>query len=205
MRHYFWKSSIATGLCFFLTFGALLPAALAQTAPARIDMIVVEGEGATINVRQRAVKDPAVRIEDDDHQPMANVAVVFTLPLSGASGEFGNGSKTLTVMTDRNGVATARGLRANDVPGKLQIYVTAASHGLRAGSLINMVVEAPAGAKIPSPDLRISKSSGKWKWILLGVAAAGGIGAGAYYAATRNSNGSPISVSAGGVVFGSPR
>ena len=68
-------------------------------------------------------QDPAVRIEDDDHRPIAGVPVVFALPVSGTSGEFTNGSKTLTVLTDKTGLATAHGMKTNEVPGKLQIYV----------------------------------------------------------------------------------
>jgi hypothetical protein len=130
---------------------------------------------------------------------------VFTLPLSGASGDFANGSKTLTVVTDSGGLAAARGIRANDVAGTLQIYVTASFHGLRARNFINLVVEAPPGAKTSSPGLHTAKSGGKWKWIVLGVLAAGAAGGGAYYLATRNSSNSPVNVSAGAVVFGSPR
>lgn len=206
MRQYFWKGLLPLGLCFSLTFGGMLPVALAQNVPGRIEIVVVDGEGATIAIRQRAAKDPALRIEDDDHQPVANAAVVFTLPLSGASGEFADGSKSLTVLTDRSGIATARGLRANAVPGKLQIYVTASFRGLRASGLINLAVEAPPGVRAPAPDVRTAKSSGKWKWIVLGIVVAGGAGAGAYYYySNHNSNSSAISVSAGSVVFGSPR
>ena len=204
MRKYFWGYLLPLVLCFSLTLGELLPAAFAQDLSPRIDIIVVEGEGATINVRQRATKDPVVRVEDDDHQPLPNIVVVFTLPLSGASGKFANGSTTLTVVTDKGGLAAARGIRANDVPGKLQIYVSASSHGLRATNLINMVVEAPPGAKPTSASSQTSKSSGKLKWILLGILSAGGAGAGAYYLSSRSSN-SSVSVSAGSVVFGSPR
>src|SRR5580693_4196404 len=151
MRKYFWDCLLPLGLCLSLTVGELLPAALAQDVTPRIDIVVVEGEGATINVRQRATKDPVVRVEDDDHRPVPNVVVVFTLPLSGASGDFANGSKTLTVVTDSGGLAAARGIRANDVAGTLQIYVTASFHGLRARNFINLVVEAPPGAKTSSP------------------------------------------------------
>ena len=202
MAHDYWKGSLAVGLCVLLTLGGLLPVAKAQNAPGRIDIVVVEGEGASIAIRQHPTQDPAVRVEDEDHRPVANVAVVFTLPLAGASGEFANGSKTLTVLTDQNGVAAARGIRANGIPGKLPIYITATYRGVRARALINMTVEAPPGVK---PDLTSEKSSGKWKWILLGVAVAGGIGAGAYLYANRSSSSSPISVSAGSVVFGNPR
>jgi hypothetical protein len=204
MKHYLWKCSLSLGLCFLLTFGGFLPVVHAQNAPGQIEIVVVEGEGASVPIRQHLSSEPAVRVEDQDHRPLSNVSVTFTLPLSGASGEFGNGSRTLTVFTDQNGVAVARGMRANDVPGKLQIYVSAAYRGLRARGLINMTVAAPPGAKT-SPGTSSSKSSGKLKWILLGIAAAGGAGAGAYFYATRSTSGSPISVSAGSVVFGSPR
>jgi len=204
MKQYLWKCSLSLGLCFLLTFSGFLPVVYAQNIPGQIEIVVVEGEGASIPIRQHPSSDPAVRVEDQDHRPLSNVSVVFTLPLSGASGEFANGSRTITVFTDQNGVAAARGIRANDVPGKLQIYVSAAYRGLRARGLINLVVTVPPGAKT-SPSASSSKSSGKWKWILLGVAAVGGAGAGAYFYATRNTSGSPISVSAGSVVFGNPR
>lgn len=204
MKQYLCKGTLSLGLCFLLTFGGFLPVVHAQNAPGQIEIVVVEGEGLSFAIRQHPTPEPAVRVEDQDHRPVSNASVVFTLPLSGASGEFPNGSRTLTVLTDQNGVAAARGIRANDVPGKLQIYVSAAYRGLRARAFINMVVSAPPGAKTSAPTSS-SKSSGKWKWILLGVAAAGGIGAGAYFYATRNTSGAPISVTAGSVVFGNPR
>jgi hypothetical protein len=203
MKQYLCKGSLSLGLCFLLTFSGFLPVVHAQNAPGQIEIVVVDGEGGSFSIRQHASPEPAVRVEDQDHRPLSNVSVVFTLPLSGASGEFPNGSRTLTVFTDQNGVAVAHGIRANDVPGKLQIYAAASYRGLRARAFINMVVSAPVGAKTSSTSS--AKSSGKWKWILLGVAAVGGAGAGAYFYATRNTSGSPISISAGSVVFGNPR
>jgi hypothetical protein len=174
---------------------------VAQNLPARIDILVVAGEGVTSSVRQRVTQDPAVKIEDDDHRPVAGVPVVFALPVSGTSGEFGNGAKTLAVMTDKAGVAVAHGLKTNELPGKLQIYVTASFHGLRARTLINQTVEAPPGS--PARVQHTSKSSGKWKWVVLGIAAACGAGAGVYYG--RRTSNSPVSIGTGTVVFGSPQ
>jgi hypothetical protein len=147
-------------------------------------------------------------VEDDDHRPVAGAAVVFALPVSGASGEFVNGAKNYTVVTGADGQATAVGLRTNDIPGKLQIYVTASYRGMRARALINQVVEAPAGAKPRSPEVHTSHSGGKLKWVLLGVAAAGGAGAGIYFQQHNKSTSAaptPISISTGTVVFGSAR
>jgi hypothetical protein len=179
------------------------PLARAQNVPARISLTVIEGEGATTGIRQRVARDPVVKVEDDDHRPVSGAAVVFALPVSGASGEFMNGSKTLTVTTDPDGLATAHALKTNEVSGKLQIYVTAAYHGLRARTLINQFVAASPGARAKTPELKTSKSGSKWKWVVLGVAAAGGTCAGVYYGTHNNT--SPVSISTGTVVFGSPR
>jgi len=146
----------------------MISAAMAQNVPALISIVVVEGEGAINNVRQRVARDPVVRIEDENHRPVVGAAVAFTLPISGASGEFGNGSKSVTVMTGQDGLAAAPRLKANAVAGKLQIYVTASYRGLRARALINQVsVEPPGGAH----------GGGSKLWILvavIGAAAAGG-------------------------------
>jgi len=203
MKHHLWKSFLPLGLCFLISFD-WIPAALAQSLPARINIVVVEGEGATSTVRQRVSHDPVVMIEDDDHRPITGAVVVFALPVSGTSGEFSNGSKNLTLVTDKSGQAAAHGLKTNEIPGKLQIYVTASYHTLRARTLINQLVEAAPGTKTRTPELQTSKSGGKWKWVLLGVAAAGGAGAGVYYG-TRTTSSSPVSISTGTVVFGSPR
>jgi hypothetical protein len=205
MRRSFWKDLLPLELCFFLAFSGVLPRALAQDVPARIDIIVVQGEGATNSIRQKVSQDPVVRVEDDDHRPVAGAVVVFALPVSGASGEFVNGSKTLSTVTEKDGLAAAHALKTNEVPGKLQIYVTASYRGLRARTLLNQVAQAPAGVRVPTSEPRSAKSgSGKWKWILLGLAAAGGAGA-AFYFKEHNASSSPVSISAGTVVFGSPR
>jgi hypothetical protein len=203
MKRYLSKSLLPAGLCFALCFDGILFPAFAQTAPAGIEIIVVQGEGAVTSIRQHVTQDPVVQVEDDDHRPIVGAVVVFALPVSGASGEFVNGTKTLTIVTDKNGLAAAHGLKTNEVPGKLQIYVTASYRGLRARGLINQVIQLPEGVKAPTPEVHHAKS-GSWKWVLLGIAAGSGAGA-AYYFASRNSSTSPVSISTGAVVFGSPR
>jgi hypothetical protein len=194
------KTLVLLGLCI-----AMRPtAASAQNVPGSISLVIVEGEGATSYVRQRVTHDPVVRLEDDDHRPIAGAPVVFALPVSGTSGEFLNGSRNLTVITDSEGLAAARGLRTNDSPGKLQIYVTASYRGLRARTLVNQVVQPAPGGK-PVSQIHSSGSHGKWKWIVLGIAAGGGAGAGVYFAHQSSNSSSPVSISTGAVSFGSPR
>jgi len=203
MKNHWSKILLPVGLCFLV---AIMPSAcLGQSTPVRINVVVVEGEGLTTNVRTKVARDPVVRIEDDDHRPVDGAVVVFALPVSGTSGEFFNGAKNLTVVTAKDGLATARGLKTNDIPGPLQIYVMASYQGLRARGLINQVVEAAPGTAAARPEVHTSKSGGKWKWILLGIAAAGGAGAAIYF--TRHSSStpsSPVSITSGPVVFGTP-
>jgi hypothetical protein len=201
MKHYLGNSLLPVGLCLLISLDGLPPAAFAQDLPTRINIVVVAGEGASTAVRRRVTQDPAVRIEDDDQQPVAGVTVVFALPVSGTSGEFVNGSKTLAVVTDKAGLATAHGLKTNEIPGTLQIYVNASLNGLRARALINQIVEGVPGVSQAQPH---GKSSNTWKWVLLGIAAAGGAAAGIYFG-TRSSSNSPVSIGTGTVVFGSPQ
>ena len=72
----YWTKSLALGLSFLIT----LPHAHAQTMPTELNIVVLEGEGATNNVRQRVARDPVVRVEDENHKPIVGAAVVFTLP-----------------------------------------------------------------------------------------------------------------------------
>ena len=204
MKDYLWKSLLPLGLCLLLSCDGLLPQAFAQITPARIAIVVVEGEGAITSIRQRVSTDPMVRVEDDDHQPINGAVVTFALPVSGASGEFINGSKTLSIVTDKNGMAAAHGMKVNEIPGKVQIYVTTSYRGQRARGLINQFIQAPPGVKIPAVE-HTARSGGKWKWVLLVAAAAGGAGAAYYFSNRSDSPGSPVSISAGSVVFGSPR
>jgi len=195
------KGYLATALCFALVCNAPVSA---QTLPARIDIVVTEGESVVHSVGQRTASRLVVRVEDDDHRPVQGASVVFALPVSGASGEFANGLRNLTAVTDSQGLAAAHGFRTNQVPGKIQIYVTASYRGLRANAMITQVIEGtPPSAR--TAEARPSKSGGKWKWIVLGVVAAGAAGGAAYYGTQHSSTNSPVSISTGPVAFGSPR
>jgi hypothetical protein len=117
-----------------------------QTQPQAINLVVIEGEGENMKIGERAPKPPLVRVEDENHKPIAGAAVIFTLPTEGATGDFG-GSKTLTVVTDSQGEAAGKGLKVNMLPGKLPIYVNASYRGLTAKATITASVTAPPGAK----------------------------------------------------------
>jgi len=163
-----------TNLLPLLLVTSLIPYGLeqplcAQNNPSRIDMVVVGGEGAVNGLLQLVAQDPVVRIEDQDHQPVSGAVVTFNLPISGTSGQFENGSKNSNVVTGADGLAAARRLRTNEIPGRFQILVTASYRGLSARGLINQVNEGVPGAKA-------HHGGGKIIVILavIGAAAAGG-------------------------------
>jgi len=150
----------------------------------KLHIVVIEGQGALNNIRQRTGSELVVRIDDDRNNPVPGAAVTFTLPAQGAGGTFSNGSNTISVVTDNQGVAAVRGLRPNDVAGTLQIRVNASYEGQATRSAItqfNMLVE---------PERQKSRR-GK---ILAILAIAGGAAAGGVYAGLHKS-GSPQTAS----------
>jgi hypothetical protein len=149
----------------------------AQAMPSALKIVVIEGEGVVNNIQSSTGREPVVRIEDDDHTPINGAAVVFTLPTEGATGEFRNGAKTVTLVTSRDGMAKAQGLKVYRLNGKLPIHVTASYRGLTARTVINQTVEgAPPGA-------RVGKGGSGKLIAILAVIGAGAAGGG-YFAAT---------------------
>ena len=150
-----------------------------------LNLVVLEGEGATNNIRQRTAREPVVQVQDENHKPVAGAIVVFTLPSNGAGGTFANGARTLSMVSDNQGQAVARGFRPNGLKGQFQIRVNATSGGLAAAIAISQtnVALAVAGA---------SAGSGKLIAVLVAVGAAAAAG-GAYYA-THNGNGTPTTI-----------
>ncbi|MCC6341839.1 MAG: hypothetical protein IT166_06555 [Bryobacterales bacterium] len=194
-----------------ILLGLDMPAARAwaqaqqQPPPSKLNLVIVEGEGAINNVKQRSVREPIVQVEDKNHKPVAGASVAFLLPGNGASGTFANGSRLLTVMTDQNGRAVMNGFRPNNVAGQLQIRVTASYQGQTATAIItqtNVIAAAAAGGI----------AAGKLIAILAAVG--GAAAAGVAVAVTRNGGSNapgpgapptPTVISPGSPTVGPPR
>jgi len=157
--------------------------ALSQTAPASLNLVIVEGDGAINNIRQRTAREPIVQVEDENHKPVAGAVVVFLLPNQGAGGAFANGSHSLTVITDEQGRAVARGLRPNTVQGQFQIHVNVSYNNRTASTNINQTNAAGAAAGAAAAG----GISGKLLAVLIAVGAAAV--AGGTYAATHSGGG----------------
>jgi len=164
----------------------LLPAQTASN-PEKLNIVLLDGEGAINNIRQHVVKTPIVRVENTDQQPVSGAVVVFTLPSDGPSGSFPNGL-TLTTITDEAGRAAARGLMLNNVSGKMAIRVNASYRGVMARAIItqfNMMVPETAKAGRSRKKILILA--------LAGAAAAGGIVAATH---AGSGGGAPAAVAA---------
>ncbi len=176
----------------------------AQTGVLRI--VVEEGEGALNSIEARRAKEPVVRIENDDKQPVRGAVVNFILPAQGAGGTFG-GEMSYTATTGADGRVVGRGLRPNKVPGAFEIRVTASARGESASAIIHQTNVAPTAT---------GGSAGKKIALLaiIGGAAVGGIlaatlggSSGSTPAATPGGtpSGGGTTVIPGPPVFGPPR
>ncbi len=189
--------------CFLsltLTFLLAVPPGVAVAAPppAKLNIVILSGDGAINNIRQRTARETIVQVEDENHRPVAGASVLFLLPDSGPGGVFANGSRSLQVLTNKQGQAMATGLRVNNVPGKFQIQVEVSHQELSATASItqtNAVITAAAAGGI----------SGKLIAILAATGAAAAVGV---IAATRKGDnddkGVPTTVSAGTSSVGGP-
>jgi hypothetical protein len=177
-----------------------------QNSPAapqiqKLNITIVEGEGAVNNIRQRMAREPMVQVTDENRKPVAGAAVVFLLPNQGAGGTFANGARSLTTLTDANGNAVARGIQVNRLEGQYQINVSASHQGQTASTTINMSNAALAGAAAAGVSMKL----------LLILGAVGGAAAGIAVAATGNGGGGATpprpstTVTPGAPTVGAPR
>jgi hypothetical protein len=87
----------------YLTMAVFRPV-FAQAPAHTLNLVIVEGDGAINNIRQRTAREPIVQVEDENHKPVAGAAVIFLLPEHGAGGTFADGSHSLTVRRMPRGV-----------------------------------------------------------------------------------------------------
>jgi hypothetical protein len=89
----------------------------------------------------------AVTVKDSGSNPVPNVNVTFTAPVSGATGAFSNSSTTIVAATNANGIASAS-FTANGTPGG-PYQVSAASAGL---TTVNFnLTNTPAALTVTCP------------------------------------------------------
>jgi hypothetical protein len=172
--------------------------------PASLQILIVEGEGAINNVKQRVNREPIVQVEDENHKPVAGAAIIFFLPNDGPSGVFANGSTTLTTTTNAQGQAVARGIRFNNQAGSMQIRVAASFAGQTASAIITQTnVTGVSGSGGSTGGMSLTT-----KLLIVGAIVGGGIAAGVLLAnrgggSTATGPGT-ITITPGTVTVGAP-
>jgi hypothetical protein len=187
---------------------ATLLAATAQELPGapplKLNVVVVEGEGAINNIKRRTSRETIVRVEDENHKPVAGATVAFLLPADGPGGTFTGGAKSASIVSDNAGRAAMPNLQVNSNPGSYSIGVYASHTGLASSATISQSSIAGAGAAVSTVGII---------GIVAGVAAAGAVALAVVSKGKGNNPGSsqPVTMATGtvtsgsGTVFGPPR
>jgi hypothetical protein len=192
---------VVTGL-----FIGLTPLSSLAQEVSSLNIVVMEGERAINNVRQRTARETIVQVEDQNHKPVAGAIVAFTLPSQGAGGTFANGAQTLTVTTDAQGRAIATGMRLNRIGGNWTMRINASYAGHTATASIPEVNVVAAAGAATAAGAAIST-----KVLIIVAAVAGAAAAGGALAATRggssntNSIPAPTTISLGSSTVGASR
>lgn len=189
-------------LCWFFALLLAAPQGASQAAqqePAagpKISIVVLEGQGAVNRTGGRARTPLVVRIEDENRRPVVGAAVRFTLPESGPSGLFANGTRTALARTDRTGQVEVRGFRANTVPGEFKIEVEASYRDSSVTSVITQINTTVTG---PSRVATIAK------YAAIAAAATAGAAIGVALARSENTQAPSVAISAGSPTVGAPK
>jgi hypothetical protein len=167
------RLSIAFLISLLLFNFLVTPEAEAQ-APAAVSKIhvdILEGDGQIINIKARINPAPVVQVVDDKNQAVQGALVVFFVPSQGPGGAFPDGSRNLTVSTDRTGRATAAGIVPNNQTGQFSIRVSASYQGQTASVEITQVNVSGVSASGTGGRGLSAKA-----WILIGVVAGAAVG-----------------------------
>ncbi len=172
-----------------------------QAAASKLNITIVQGDGAIDDVHQHTARELIVQVDDDNKKPVPGAAVVFSAPGQGAGGSFAGGARSLSVMTDNRGRAVARGFHPNHVEGQYHVQVTA-SHG---GQIANASI---GRTNMLSTSTTASAGISKRSIALIVIAGAAAAAGGGYYATHNGGNGNSnaaITITPGSSTVGPPR
>jgi hypothetical protein len=188
-----------------LLVASLIPGCLPAQETNALNVLVVQGEGATNYVKSKTeATSLVVEIRDEKGRILPGARVTFSLPTVGPSGRFADGNQTFIAWTDSAGRATASGLAPNFQDGQFPINVTATFSDRKGSAVIHQM---NSSATPPGGKVRRGRS---WKTPLIVVAVAGAAALGGTLAATHGGGGRvptvPVetAVSIGGISVGGP-
>ena len=182
--------------------GLILLVAIASFAgaqPAALKVTLIEGEGAAYPAGSRATRGVAVKVTDENGQPVEGATVGFSLPSDGPGGAFASGAHTEVATTHADGEAAVWGMQWNRTPGPFAILITAVKGAARGGVTCS---QSLAVAAVPAArQSRAGPGSHKWIWITLAVV---GAAAGAGVAAVAGGKTSTTASGSTAIQIGAP-
>ena len=128
---------------------AQTPSPAPAPAPAKLNLVIVEGEGAINNIKQRTSRETIVRVEDENHRPVAGAAVAFLLPDYGPSGAFVGGGKTAVAAAAEFQKLEFAGKQARELLGQRDLDYKEAT------SVIGKAIEKPNLAYMQLPPQQL--------------------------------------------------
>ncbi|HEY5329348.1 MAG TPA: hypothetical protein VIJ79_05655 [Acidobacteriaceae bacterium] len=98
----------------------------ANGRPQKLFIAILDGENALNDIRERDAREPVVRVTDENHKPVAGVALLLLIRdgATGGSASF-SGASSFATMTRPDGVAKTTGLEVGHTAGSFTIPVTA--------------------------------------------------------------------------------
>lgn len=190
------KSQCAVCCTFLVLLNLFETPAWGQERSTRLQVLVLEGDGVTNMISQRAGRDVVVQVRDENGQPVSQAAVIFFLPNQGPGGTFPDGGLTLTTTTNNQGQAAARGIRINSQPGTMQIRVAASFGGQTANAIATQANAAGGGSS--------SGISFSTRFLIVAGLAVAGIAAGAAVGRSGSSSPGPAAPPSATITVGSP-
>lgn len=127
------------------------PAIQQGAVPPGLQIVIIEGEDVSNNIKERTAREPIIQVQDENHKPVAGAVVLFAIDNGGGSagGSFANGAASFTTQTDSAGRAVARGFHPNSSTGQFKITVDASKGDRKAHTVIsqqNVIVGTAAAS-----------------------------------------------------------
>jgi hypothetical protein len=190
-----------------LVLGPMLLQAAQTPAARKLQVEVYKGD--QLLHEDRIPKEIIVRVTDDQGRPIVGAAVVFQLPFDGPGGAFTEDSRFATVISDSEGLATAKGFQPNTQPGEFRITVTAS---YRDYQTTTTTVTQSNSEAVAEPDVATERR-GSGRAIAIAVVVAGAAaglafglgGGGGSPGPAPPAPPPPIVITPGGPTFGGPQ
>ncbi len=131
-----------------------------------LDITIVEGDGGSNVVGKKSSVRPVIEVRDEKNQLVEGAVVTFVAPADGPSVVFGNGLRTVTVMTDAQGRARPPAMKAVNT-GSFRVQVSASYKGQMVSTAISQTnfesaAEAKGGVAPSSTPRRTTATSARW-------------------------------------------